>query len=319
MATPLHPAVAHVTERIRERSAATRAAYLARIHADANRTDPRERLSCANLAHAFAADSADDRLHILVDHRTNIGIVTSYNDMLSAHRPYENYPELIRDALYPYPAHLVIATKAGLERSGPDQWRTDGRPGRLQAHCEASLRRLGLDRIPLFQLHRVDPAVPFADQLGALVELREQGKIEHIGLSEVGVEQIEAARAITPIVSVQNMYNLVNRGHDPVLAHCEREGIVFIPWVPLGSGSLVGVDGPLSAVASSLRVSPSQLALAWLLQRSPVMAPSPGTRSVAHLEQNVRAAAVRLILAGKANGFSPEAIRERLRDLYGGR
>jgi pyridoxine 4-dehydrogenase len=231
--------------------------------------------------------------------------------------------ELIREALHPYPAHLVIATKAGLERSGPDQWRTDCRPDRLQAHCEASLRRLGLDRIPLFQLHRVDPAVPFADQLGALVELREQGKIEHIGLSEVGVEQIEAARAITPIVSVQNMYNLVNRGHDPVLAHCEREGIVFIPWVPLGSGSLVGVDGPLSAVASSLRVSPSQLALAWLLQRSPVMAPIPGTRSVAHLEQNVRAAEVRLIdsdveaiedaTAGRALGKGLRKVKGMLR------
>lgn len=203
--------------------------------------------------------------------------------------------ELIREALHPYPPELLIATKAGLERPGPDVWRTNCRPERLVAQCEGSLRRLGIDCIPLFQLHRVDPEVPFADQLGALVQLREAGKIEHIGLSEVTVAQIEQARQITPIASVQNMYNLVNRGAEPVIDHCERHGIVFIPWIPLGSGSLVQPGGRLDGVASSLKATPSQLALAWLLQRSPVIAPIPGTRRVAHLEQNVGAAGVRLV------------------------
>jgi len=203
--------------------------------------------------------------------------------------------ELIREALHPYPEHLVIATKAGLERPGPGEWRTDCRPERLQAQCEGSLRKLGVERIDLFQLHRIDPAVPFADQLGALVELQDAGKIAHIGLSEVTVEQLVEAGTMATIVSVQNMYNLVNRGAEALVDHCERDGIAFIPWIPLGSGSLSRPGGPLDTVASRLRVTPAQVALAWLLERSPVMLPIPGTSSVAHLESNVGAAAVRLI------------------------
>ncbi len=203
--------------------------------------------------------------------------------------------ELIREALHPYPEQLVIATKAGLERPAPGEWRTDCRPERLKAQCEGSLRKLGLDRIDLFQLHRIDPDVPLADQLGALVELQREGKIAHIGLSEVTVDQLIEAGSTATIVSVQNMYNLVNRGAESVLAHCEREGIAFIPWIPLGSGLLSKPGGPLDEVAKWMRITPAQAALAWLLNRSPAMLPIPGTSSVAHLENNVAAATVRLI------------------------
>jgi pyridoxine 4-dehydrogenase len=203
--------------------------------------------------------------------------------------------ELIREALHPYPEHLVIATKAGLERPAPGEWRTNCRPERLIAQCEGSLVRLGVERIDLFQLHRIDPAVPLADQLGALVELQRAGKIAHIGLSEVTVDQLVEASTMATIVSVQNMYNLVNRGAEPVLEHCEREGIAFIPWIPLGGGSLSKPGGPLDDVADRLRISPAQVALAWLLERSPAMLPIPGTSRVSNLEDNVAAANVRLI------------------------
>jgi pyridoxine 4-dehydrogenase len=203
--------------------------------------------------------------------------------------------ELIREALHPYPEQLVIATKAGLARPGPGEWRTDCRPERLKERCEGSLRKLGVERIDLFQLHRVDPAVPLEDQLGALVELQQAGKIAHIGLSEVTIDQLVQAGTMARIVSVQNMYNLVNRGADDLVDHCEREGIAFIPWIPLGSGSLGRPGGPLDGVASRLRITPAQVALAWLLERSPVMLPIPGTSKVAHLDSNVGAAAVRLI------------------------
>ncbi|MEU3115565.1 aldo/keto reductase [Micromonospora chalcea] len=201
---------------------------------------------------------------------------------------------LIREALHPYADDLVIATKAGLTRSGPDDWRPVGRPAYLRQQCELSLRHLGLDCIPLYQLHRIDAKVPLADQLGELALLRQEGKIRHIGLSQVSVEQIEAAREIVPIVSVQNLYNLADRGAEDVLAHCERHDLAFIPWFPIATGNLARPGGPLDAISTAHGATPAQLALAWLLRRSPVMLPIPGTSSVAHLEENVAAAEVEL-------------------------
>ncbi|MDO3704724.1 aldo/keto reductase [Micromonospora sp. C28SCA-DRY-2] len=201
---------------------------------------------------------------------------------------------LIRQALHPYPDDLVIATKAGFTRAGPGDWRPVGRPEYLRQQTELSLRHLGLDCIPLHQLHRIDPKVPLEDQLGELALLREEGKIRHIGLSEVTVEQIEAARTIAPIASVQNLYNLADRGAEPVLDHCERNDLAFIPWYPIATGNLARPGGPLDAIAAEHGATPAQLALAWLLRRSPVMLPIPGTSSVAHLEENVAAAGVTL-------------------------
>ncbi|MGK5676663.1 aldo/keto reductase [Micromonospora sp. URMC 106] len=201
---------------------------------------------------------------------------------------------LIREALHPYADDLVIATKAGLTRSGPGDWRPVGRPEYLRQQCELSLRHLGLDCIPLYQLHRIDPQVPLADQLGELALLKQEGKIRHIGLSEVTVEEIEAARKITPIVSVQNLYNLADRSAEAVLDHCERNDLAFIPWFPIATGNLARPGGPLDAISTEHGATPAQLALAWLLRRSPVMLPIPGTSSVAHLEENVAAAEVRL-------------------------
>ncbi|WP_416903231.1 aldo/keto reductase [Micromonospora echinospora] len=201
---------------------------------------------------------------------------------------------LIREALHPYRDDLVIATKAGLTRSGPDDWRPVGRPEYLRQQCELSLRHLGLETIDLYQLHRIDPQVPLADQLGELALLRQEGKIRHIGLSEVTVEQIEQARAIVPIVSVQNLFNLADRRAEPVLQHCERHDLAFIPWFPIATGTLARPGGPLDAIAAGHHATPAQLALAWLLRRSPVMLPIPGTSSVAHLEENVAAAEVTL-------------------------
>ncbi|MFI6230727.1 aldo/keto reductase [Micromonospora echinospora] len=201
---------------------------------------------------------------------------------------------LIREALHPYRDDLVIATKAGLTRSGPDDWRPVGRPEYLRQQCELSLRHLGLETIDLYQLHRIDPQVPLADQLGELALLKQEGKIRHIGLSEVTVEQIEQARAITPIVSVQNLFNLADRRAEPVLEHCERHDLAFIPWFPIATGTLARPGGPLDAIAAGHHATPAQLALAWLLRRSPVMLPIPGTSSVAHLEENVAAAEVAL-------------------------
>jgi aryl-alcohol dehydrogenase-like predicted oxidoreductase len=201
---------------------------------------------------------------------------------------------LIREALYPYPDGLVIATKAGFTRPGPGSWERNGKPEFLKAQAEKSLRLLGLERIELFQLHRIDPNFPLADQLGALVELQTEGKIRHIGLSEVSVAEIEAARAVTSIATVQNLYNLSDRRAEPVLEFCERERIGFIPWFPMATGDLAKRGGPLQRIADELGVTPAQLALAWLLQQSPVMLPIPGTSSVAHLEENVRAALIEL-------------------------
>ncbi|BCJ61245.1 aldo/keto reductase [Micromonospora endophytica] len=201
---------------------------------------------------------------------------------------------LIKEALHPYADDLVIATKAGLTRSGPGDWRPVGRPEYLRQQCELSLRHLGLETIGLYQLHRIDRKVPLADQLGELLLLREEGKIRHIGLSEVTVAQIEAAREIAPIVSVQNLYNLANRSAEDVLTYCENNDIAFIPWFPIATGELARPGGPLDKISHEHGATPAQLALAWLLRRSPVMLPIPGTSSVAHLEENVAAAQVPL-------------------------
>jgi pyridoxine 4-dehydrogenase len=199
---------------------------------------------------------------------------------------------LIAEALYPYPDDLVIATKGGLTRSGPNQWHPDGRPEHLREACEGSLARLRLERIALYQLHRVDPKVPMEESLGTLVELRDEGKIAHIGLSNVSVEQLRRAREITPIVSVQNRYNLTDRASEDVFEECAREGLAFIPWYPLATGTLARPGGALATIAERHDATPAQVALAWLLHRSPVMLPIPGTSSVAHLEENVAAAGI---------------------------
>lgn len=202
--------------------------------------------------------------------------------------------ELIADALYPYPADLVIATKGGFDRPGPGEWVENGRPEHLKSACEGSLRRLRLERIDLYQLHRIDPAVPAEDQLGTLKELQTRGKIRHIGLSQVSVAQIEHARKIVPVVSVQNRYSVVDRGSEDVLNYCEKEGLGFIPWYPLAAGRVSGANSPLTRVAAQWHASPAQAALAWLLARSPVMLPIPGTSSVEHLEENLAAAQLRI-------------------------
>jgi aryl-alcohol dehydrogenase-like predicted oxidoreductase len=183
----------------------------------------------------------------------------------------------------------VIATKGGMQRSGPGRWQRDGRPEHLKGACEGSLRRLRLDRIALYQLHTPDPRVPLEDSLGALKELQDEGKVRHIGISNVSLEELERARAQVDVVTVQNRYNLVDRHAEDVLEACEREGIGFIPWFPLATGDLARPGGPLDEIASSHDASPGQLALAWLLARSPVVLPIPGTAAVEHLEQNVAA------------------------------
>jgi len=202
--------------------------------------------------------------------------------------------ELINEALAPYPDDLVIATKAGLLRTGPGDWAPLGFPAYLRQECEMSLRRLGVERIDLFQLHRIDDKFPLEDQVGELAALRQEGKIRHIGLSEVTADQLEAAQKVTPIASVQNMYNLSARTAEPVLEACEAQGLGFIPWFPLAAGPLAAPDGPLQRIAENHHATPSQLALAWLLKRSPVILPIPGTSKVSHLEQNVAAAEISL-------------------------
>jgi pyridoxine 4-dehydrogenase len=202
--------------------------------------------------------------------------------------------ELIREALHPYPDDLVIATKAGLVRPGPGDWQPVGRPEYLRQQCELSLRRLGLERIELFQLHRIDPAVPVAESLGALVDLQQEGKIGHVGLSEVSVDELLEAERTTTIASVQNLYNLADRSAEDLLDHCTERGIGFIPWFPLATGKLAREGGPLEEISRDVGATPSQLALAWLLRRSPVMLPIPGTSTVAHLEDNLAAASIEL-------------------------
>lgn len=200
----------------------------------------------------------------------------------------------IKKALHPYKENLVIATKVGLTRSGPDDWRPVGRPEYLRQQVELNLRHLGLERIDLLQLHRIDPKVALEEQIGELSLLQKEGKIRHIGLSEVNVDQLKAASAIAPIASVQNLYNLANRSSEAVLEYAEANNIAFIPWFPLATGALAKAGGPLDEVSARLELKPSQLALAWLLKRSPVMLPIPGTSSVAHLEENLAAAGIQL-------------------------
>ncbi len=196
---------------------------------------------------------------------------------------------LIAEALHPYADDLVIATKAANTRTGPNEWIVVGRPAYLKQQVELSLRKLKVERIDLIQLHRIDPEVPLADQVGAFKDLQDQGKVRHIGLSEVSVDEIVEARRTAEIVSVQNLYNLTTRQSDDVLEYCTKEGIAFIPWNPIAAGDLSKPDSPVKAVAAEVGATPSQVALAWLLAKSPVMLPIPGTKSVSHLRENTDA------------------------------
>jgi aryl-alcohol dehydrogenase-like predicted oxidoreductase len=214
-------------------------------------------------------------------------------DTADAYGPDVNERQ-ISSALYPYPDDLVIATKGGHVRPGPGRWKTDGTPEHLREACEASLRRLKLDTIDLYQLHRPDPRVAFEDSVWALAELHDEGKIRNVGLSNVGVRELVMALDIVPIVSVQNRYNLTDRSSEAVIEACEREGIAFIPWFPLATGKLASPGGGLDEIATRHDATPAQVALAWLLAKSPVMLPIPGTSSVEHLEENVAATGLRL-------------------------
>ena len=207
--------------------------------------------------------------------------------------------ELVAEALHPYPRGLVIATKGGVVRTSDSAWHVDGRPERLRAMCEASLRRLRLDTVDLYQLHRLDPRVPLAEQLGVLDELRAEGKIRHIGLDTVTDEQLASALELTSVASVQNRYNLLDRASEPLLKLCEAHGIAFLPWFPLGNGSLTS-DPVCAEIAAAHGATPGQVALAWLLHRSPVLCPTPGTGSLVHLEENLDAGAVRLTPGDKS-------------------
>ncbi len=198
--------------------------------------------------------------------------------------------QVIAEALHPYPEGLVVATKAGLTRQGPGIWTPVGRPAYLKQQVELSLRHLRVERIDLIQLHRMDPDVPLADQLGAFRELQDEGKVRHIGVSEVSVEQLQAAREIVDVVSVQNLYNLTNRQSQDVLDYSTEHGIAFIPWFPIATGDLAAPDSPVADIARELDATPAQVALAWLLQKSPVVLPIPGTKSVDHLTENMAAA-----------------------------
>lgn len=234
-----------------------------------------------------------DRAEAVAVLRRAVELGINLIDTADSYGPYVS-EELIRQALHPYPAGLVIATKAGLARTGPGNWIPLGRPEYLRQECEMSLRRLGVERIDLFQLHRIDPKVPADDQFGLLRDLRKEGKVRHVGLSEVSVAEIEAARRILPIATVQNQYNLAYRNSEDVLNYCTREDIGFIPWFPLATGDLAEPGGTLARVARRLGAQPAQVALAWLLRKSPVMLPIPGTSKVKHLEENAAAALLEL-------------------------
>lgn len=234
-----------------------------------------------------------DRAEALAVLRRAVELGVNFIDTADSYGPYVS-EELIREALHPYADDLVIATKAGLVRTGPGEWWPVGRPEYLRQEAELSLRRLGLERIDLFQLHRIDPKVPVEEQIGVLVDLQTEGKIRHIGLSEISVDELRTAQAITSIATVQNRYNLIDRASEALVDVCDDEGIGFIPWFPIATGELAKDGGPLAALADETGATPAQLALAWLLHRSASMLPIPGTSSVAHLDDNVGAAAVSL-------------------------
>ena len=224
--------------------------------------------------------------------RRAVELGVNFIDTADSYGPYIS-ERIIREALHPY-SGLVIATKAGLLRTGPDVWIPLGNPSYLRQECEMSLRRLCVETIDLFQLHRIDPDFPLADQVGELVALKDEGKIRHIGLSEINVDQLNEAQQVTEIVSVQNMYNVSARNAEPLLDAAAERGVGFIPWFPLAGGPLAAPGGPLEKIAAEHDATPSQVALAWLLKRSPVMLPIPGTSKVAHLEENVAAAEITL-------------------------
>src|SRR6266571_2928371 len=225
--------------------------------------------------------------------RRAVELDVTFIDTADSYGP-EVSENLIAETLYPYPDDLVIATKGGQTRPGPGRWAPDGRPEHLRRACEGSLRRLRLDRVDLYQLHRVDPDVALEESLGALADLRAEGKIRHVGLSNVGVTQLERAQKVLPIVSVQDRYNLTGRRSESMVAHCERHGLAFLPWAPIAAGDLAASGGPLDRIAERHRASAGQVALAWLLRRSPAMLPIPGTSSVEHLLENLAAPLVPL-------------------------
>ncbi len=250
-----------------------------------------------------------DRSEALAVLRRALDLGVNFIDTADSYGPYVS-EELIREALHPYPAGLVIATKAGLVRTGPDKWAPVGRPEYLRQECEMSLRRLKVERIDLFQLHRIDSKVPADEQFGLLRDLQQEGKVRYVGLSEVNIAEIEAARRVVGVVTVQNLYNLTTRKSEDVLNYCTREGIGFIPWFPVAAGELAKPGSVLQRTAGRLGATTSKIALAWLLQKSPVMLPIPGTSKVKHLEENAASAALRLdestideldAIAGKAN------------------
>jgi aryl-alcohol dehydrogenase-like predicted oxidoreductase len=225
--------------------------------------------------------------------RRAVDLGVNFIDTADSYGP-EVSERLIGEALYPYAKGVVIATKGGLTRQGPDKWAPVGRGEYLTQQLELSLRHLRVERIDLYQLHRIDPRTPLEESLGALQEAQKQGKIRHIGLSEVSPREIEKARKIVDIVSVQNRYNILDREHEPALKYCEEHKLGFIPWFPVGAGKLARPGGPLDKVAKQHGVTIAQLSIAWLLHRSPVMLPIPGTSSVAHLEENIGAAGIHL-------------------------
>jgi pyridoxine 4-dehydrogenase len=233
-------------------------------------------------------DDPDEAKRVL---RRAVELGVNFIDTAESYGP-EVSERLIAEALHPYPDDLVIATKGGLPRTSSGGWSPDGRPEQLRESCEGSLRRLRLDRIDVYQLHRPDPKVPLEESIGTLAALREEGKIRHVGVSNFSPGQLQTARDIVPVVSVQNRYSAWDRDSDPMVDICEREGLAFIPWYPLGAGR--APEGALARIAEAHGASPFQVALAWLLQRSPAMLPIPGTSSVEHLEENVAAAALRL-------------------------
>jgi pyridoxine 4-dehydrogenase len=225
--------------------------------------------------------------------RRAVELEVNFIDTADSYGPAVSEP-LIGSTLSPYPKGFVIATKGGLTRQGPDRWAPVGRPEYLRQQLEMSLRYLRVERIDLYQLHRIDPKVPVEESLGELKNAQAQGKIRHVGLSEVSVNEIERARKTIPIVSVQNLYNLIDRQHEPVLQYCEREKIAFIPWFPVGAGKLTQPGGRMDQIARRHGVSVAQLSIGWLLHHSPMMLPIPGTSRVPHLEENVAAAGLRL-------------------------